>query len=199
MDATEHLLRTGGLAAVTTQAVARETGLAEGTLYRHFEGRDDLVASTIRERLPVDFDKLLEDLIGRAGQGDVETNLREFITNAIPFFGVIAPFVGMLAAHPPLAARHFELLRGCGRGPRHSHEQVATYFREEQRLGRVQSDIDAKAAAALVLGMCFERKLMAELFGEDPTGLTDEELPSQVAAILTRGLNECVTTGNTIS
>jgi hypothetical protein len=40
------------------------------------------------------------------------------------------------------------------------------------------------------MGMCFDHSLMLQLFGEDPSGLTDEELPAEIATILARGLFE---------
>ncbi|MBV8490211.1 MAG: helix-turn-helix transcriptional regulator, partial [Candidatus Eremiobacteraeota bacterium] len=51
IDATESLLREGGLVAVTTQNVARRAGVAEGTIYRHFDSRDALIVCAVRERL----------------------------------------------------------------------------------------------------------------------------------------------------
>src|SRR5262245_18946491 len=37
-----------GLAAATTAAIAAEAGVAEGTLYRHFESKDDLLIAAYR-------------------------------------------------------------------------------------------------------------------------------------------------------
>jgi AcrR family transcriptional regulator len=190
IDATERLLREGGFAAVTTHSVARAAGYAEGTLYRHFESRDELVSATICERMPPDLEHLLEATVRRAGHADVETNLRDFISAAIPLFLRFAPLISMLAAHPSLAARHYERLRNRGRGPRHSHERLAAYFREEQRLGRIPREIDARAAAALVIGACFDHSLMLQLFGEDPSGLAEDEIPAAIATILAQGLHE---------
>jgi AcrR family transcriptional regulator len=190
IDATERLLREGGFAAVTTQSVARSAGYAEGTLYRHFESRDELVSATICERMPRDLEHLLEETVQCAGCGDIETNLRRFISAAIPLFVRFAPLISMLAAHPSLAVRHYERLREQGRGPRHSHERLAAYFREEQRLGRIRHDINPRAAAALVIGACFDHSLMLQLFGEDPSGLTEGEIPAAIATILAHGLHE---------
>jgi AcrR family transcriptional regulator len=190
IDATERLLCEGGFGAVTTQSVARIAGFAEGTLYRHFASRDELVAATLRERLPSAFEQILDDLLQRAGGGDLESNLAEFIRAAIPCFARIAPFVSMLAADPQLAARHYEALREMGTGPRHSHERLAAYFLEEQRLGRIRSDIDPRAAAALLMGACFDHSLMLQLFGEDPSGLSDDEIPTTVAAIVAHGVHK---------
>jgi AcrR family transcriptional regulator len=191
--ATERLLLEGGLAAVTTQSVARAVGMAEGTIYRHFGSRDELVESTIRERFPCDFERLARELVERAGHGEVESNLQDFVTGVMPLFNVIAPTVAMLAAHPNLATRHYTQLSACGKGPRFYADLVAKYFVAEQQLGRVRSDIDPKAAAGLVSGICFHRALLLQLFGEDPTGLSNNELPAAIAAILSRGVKNDAT------
>jgi AcrR family transcriptional regulator len=38
-----------GLAAATTSAIAQEAGVAEGTLYRHFDSKDDLLIAAYRQ------------------------------------------------------------------------------------------------------------------------------------------------------
>ena len=38
-----------GLAAATTAAIAAEAGVAEGTLYRHFDSKDDLLIAAYRQ------------------------------------------------------------------------------------------------------------------------------------------------------
>jgi AcrR family transcriptional regulator len=188
IGATEGLLREGGLRAVTTQSVAQRSGLAEGTIYRHFDCRDALVACTIEERLPAEFDVLIDDLTQRVGAGDIEANLRDFIAAALPFFAVIAPFVAMLSANPGVAARNGEMMREKGKGPRRSAERLQGYFREEQRLGRIDADVDVRAAAAMLVGACFHHSLISHVFGSDPLGLDEADLPAAVAALVVRGL-----------
>jgi len=186
--ATGCLLFERGLAGVTTQSVAQKAGVAEGTIYRHFAGRDQMLFCAMRERIPVEYDHVIGRLLQRAGQQSVETNLREFIVAVIPFYALIAPTLGILAAHPALAAEHAKALRAEGKGPQYMLEQIAAYFREEQRLGRIRSDADPNAAAGLLLGICFQRSLLLHLFGQDPTGLSEDELPAAAASVLARGL-----------
>ncbi len=188
VDATERLICEGGLSGVSTQKIARECGLAEGTIYRHFSSLEELIVTAIRERLPGEFKPHVDALVARAGEGSLEENLREFIAGSLPIFSVVAPTLGMLAANPALAARNAEAMRADGNNPGQLLDRIAAYFREEQRLGRVPNDVDPLTAAGMILGLCFYRSLMQNLFGEDPMRLSSEQLPASLATILGRGV-----------
>jgi AcrR family transcriptional regulator len=190
VDATERLMCDGGLSNLTTQRVARECGVAEGTIYRHFASREELVVTTLRERLPGEFQPHIDALMERAGRMDVEGNLRDFITAIAPLFSVIAPILGMLAADPTLAARNAAALRADGGGPHRLVDRIANYFREEQRLHRIPSEVDTRTAASILVSFCFYRSLMLHLFGDDPTRLSDSELPKALAAIVGRAVTD---------
>jgi AcrR family transcriptional regulator len=188
VGATEALICEGGLAAVTTQSVARKGGFAEGTIYRHFESRDELIVSTMRERLAGDFEDATRALLSRAGKGDIVENLSRFVTTILPIYTTLAPVIGMLAADPALAARNAQSMCASGKSPRTFSERIATYFCEEQRLGRVAGDIDPVVAADLLVGLCFHRGLIRHLFHEDPAEISDRELPAALATIVGRGV-----------
>ncbi|WP_297732715.1 TetR/AcrR family transcriptional regulator [uncultured Maricaulis sp.] len=49
MRAALDLVAEDGFAAATTAAIARKTGLAEGTLYRHFPSKDELFVAVYRQ------------------------------------------------------------------------------------------------------------------------------------------------------
>ena len=52
LEAAVELLRTGGIEAVTIDAVTRESRVARTTLYRHFGCSSDLLAATLERLLP---------------------------------------------------------------------------------------------------------------------------------------------------
>ena len=189
IEATQALMREGGLSAVTTQSVARAAGVAEGTIYRHFDSRDHLIVSTFCERLGSEFERAADALLARAGQATIEANLSDFIAGLLPIYSTAAPGLSMLAADPALARQTATALREQSRGPHRSHELVNRYFIAEQKLGRVRRDLDVLAASGLLLGICFHHSLLKHLLGEDPSDLRDGEIPLAVAGILARGCN----------
>jgi len=52
LDATENLLRNGGIEAVTIDAVTKASKVARTTLYRHFSSSSHLLAATFERLLP---------------------------------------------------------------------------------------------------------------------------------------------------
>jgi AcrR family transcriptional regulator len=50
LEATAELVTTGGLAAATPAAIAERAGAGKMSLYRHFSGKDELVAEALAER-----------------------------------------------------------------------------------------------------------------------------------------------------
>lgn len=55
-----------GLAAATTAALATEAGVAEGALYRHYKGKDDLLIDAYRTMKAHIFDTVIEKLDSEA-------------------------------------------------------------------------------------------------------------------------------------
>ncbi len=188
ISATERLMCEGGLSAVTTQSVARTCGLSEGTIYRHFASREELIVTTLRERLPGEFKAHIDEMRASAGTTPLDAQMQGFLASIAPIFENIAPTLGMLAADPGLAARNAESMCADGKGPRLLLSDVAGYLESEQRLGRVRADVNTRAVAALLVGVCFYRGLMQHLFREDPTDLSDADLAKAVADVVAHGI-----------
>src|SRR6058998_538193 len=52
MEAVERLVQLKGLIRVTTKDIARETGLSEGALYRHFNHKEEIFFALMARHLP---------------------------------------------------------------------------------------------------------------------------------------------------
>jgi AcrR family transcriptional regulator len=69
LDATVDLIWRGGLAAATPAAIAERAGAGKMSLYRHFTGKDELVAEALKDRDPRQRDFVL-------GPPDLEPRVR---------------------------------------------------------------------------------------------------------------------------
>src|SRR5919205_1600896 len=167
VEAAERVMRERGLARSTTREIAREAGFSEGALYKHFDSKEDLFLHVLAERLP-SFVALSKELPGWAGRGTVRETLEEVAHTALAFYAEGVPISASVFSEPELLARHAEEIRRRGAGPQKANEAVAAYLRAEQDLGRVRRDVDPEAAAALLLGACFQRAFLRHFLAEDP-------------------------------
>lgn len=184
LDAAGRLIRNRGLARVTTKEIAREAGCAEGTLYKHFDRKDDLVLAVILEHIP----KLEETLSKeRVGKGDLARNLERIALAAIKFFEEISSATMCLAADPELLARHREAVRDRKGGPKILFQHVAAYVEGEQRCGRIAAGLDPLSVAGLLLGPCSQWAYVRQINGEPPLPLSDEKFAAGLVRTLLAG------------
>src|SRR5436305_5565582 len=155
LDAAAHVMRTRGLAHATTKEIARAAGYSEATLYKHFRDKAELFIDVLRERLP-SLLPLVEEMTGRAGDGTLRTNLAEITHAAVLFYQESMVMNMSIFAEPRLLAAHRTAIGRRGAGPHKTIEAMARYLRAEQKLGRVARGTDPDAAAALLIGACFQ-------------------------------------------
>jgi AcrR family transcriptional regulator len=167
VEAAERVMRERGLARSTTKEIAREAGYSEGTLYKHFQSKEDLFLSVLAERLP-SLVALSREVPGWAGRGTVKETLVEIARRALAFYAESVPISASVFSEPFLLVQHAEEVRRRGAGPQKANEAVAAYLRAEQDLGRVRRDADPEAAAALLLGACFQRAFLRHFLAEEP-------------------------------
>ncbi|MCX5410737.1 TetR/AcrR family transcriptional regulator [Streptomyces sp. NBC_00059] len=169
VDAAHELMLGIGLARVTTKEIARAAGCSEAALYKYFRSKEELFVTVLGERMPR-LGPLLGDL--KAGEGDLEENLREIARQAALFYQQTFPVLASLYAEPRLKRRHDEAMREMGTGPHKPIEGLDAYLRAEQRAGRVGTGADTYAAASLLLGACSQRAFAYEA-GGSPQPLDD--------------------------
>lgn len=188
VGAAERVMRERGLASSTTKEIAREAGFSEGTLYKHFESKEDLFLRVLAERLP-SFVALSKDLPGQAGRGTVAETLGEVAKTALDFFAQGVPIIASIFSEPALLSRHTREIRRRGGGPHRANEAVAAYLRAEQGLGRVRQDADPEVAAAMLLGACFQRAFLRQFLAEDVDPVGEERFADEVVRSLMSSLS----------
>jgi AcrR family transcriptional regulator len=188
IEAAEKVMRERGLARSTTREIAREAGFSEGALYKHFDSKEELFLHVLAERLP-SFVALSKELPGRVGVGTVEETLGEVARTSLAFFARGVPMFASIFSEPALLSRHTQEIRRRGGGPHRANEAVAAYLRAEQRVGRVREDADPDAAAAMLLGACFQRAFLRQFLAEEVDPAEEEGFARDVVGTLMRSLS----------
>jgi AcrR family transcriptional regulator len=187
LDAATALIRNIGLGHTTTKEIASAAGLSEAALYRHFADKAELFLCVIGERVP-QLVAAFGELGSRAGHRTVRSNLEDVARVALSFYDQALPIATSLFAEPDLLARHQAHMREKQIGPQRAFQLLSDYIRAEQRLGRINSRVDADAVSSLLIGSCVGRALMQRFLGEHATQGADERFIRGVVRTLIEGL-----------
>jgi AcrR family transcriptional regulator len=183
LDAAQRLLETGGLARLTTKELAAAARCAEGTLFKHFRGKEDIVLAVVRENAP-----RFRDAVSQLGRTNrtVEKNLQELALMCIRFSEKLIPLGASLLGDTALLARHRAL--DPGRGPKETHELIADYVAQEQRAGRIDARIEPLSVALLLFGPCFHRVFIRQVVGRNPPPMDDRKFIATLVSTIMKGL-----------
>lgn len=150
IDATVDLLVEGGIEAVSMEEVAARSGVAKSTLYRHFGGREELIASAAR---------VCQAQFATPDTGSLEADLREL-------------FEAHQASHEEAQLNDLLpiLLDGARREPffeslvddllENRRRPIRTVIQLAQLRGEVAADLDLDSAVAVVVGPFTYRKMV---------------------------------------
>jgi AcrR family transcriptional regulator len=177
LDAAEKLMRTTGLAGATTKAIAREAGCSEAALYKYFTNKEELFARVLMERSP-NAGPLLAELTADPGERTVEEHLTDIARHASLFYADGMTMAASLFAEPALLSRHREGMKKIGKGPHMVLYALTGYLQREREHGRIRPDADPHAAAALLLGACFQRAFFLHFSGEEAVQPVEEFAPA---------------------
>lgn len=184
LEAIEKLIQTVGLARVTTKEIARESGLSEGALYRHFDHKEDAFLAVFEKHLR-ELSGILSEYV--AGRGEVEANLCEISLAILRYYDQLVPLTASFFADIELLARFRELLQRIG-GPERLHYRVSMYIEDEQHLGRIVSELPALVITTSLLGPVFQYAFLRQLTVHDQFGLTDQQFVENLVKVLTCSL-----------
>lgn len=180
------MLRAKGLSGASTREIAREAGVADGTLYVHFHDRVDLFMALIQEHLPA-FVEPLKLLPHRAGRRSVKANLTEVLEAFITWHQKLIPVFSAVNADPSLSEALRLRLAERKEGPHLSVAAVEQYLVAEQELGRVNPKANPKATVMLLFGASHYWNSVRHAVGDD-LGYSREKLMKDVVDSLFAGL-----------
>jgi len=185
LDATRQIIEERGSARVTTKEIARAAGVAEGTLFKYFDRKDDLVLAVIREHLP-SFLAVTDP--EQAGAQELGPTLEAIVHGAIRYYAEMIPLTLALFGDIALLARHRDWMQSEQTGPHKIFERVAAYLAVEQRLGRIHAGRDPMSIAALLIGPAYQYAFLRHFVGADPLSGSQEQFVASLVATLLLGL-----------
>ena len=185
LDAAEKLLLLKGSAHMTTKEIAREVGISEGALYRHFDHKEDIFFALLAEQLPAFYDFFQEH---QAGTATLHENLVALALAVIHYYEQLLPMGVSFLADKDLLMQFRAALQPMDMGPHNLFEQVAAYLEEEQQLGRIGKQIPPLNIAILLLGPCFQWVFNRQFLGSDPFHKTEQQFAEEQVQGLLAGI-----------
>jgi AcrR family transcriptional regulator len=186
IEAAEQVLRELGLSHMSTREVARKAGVAEGALYHHFKGKNELLLAVIARDAPQYLDEI-RDLPLRVGQRTLRENLNEVAWAIYSFHRHAIPITCSLFADTELLTRHRQLVR-VKAGPERTFEALIAYLSAEQRLGRVAKKLDLESVVTTLVGGCFQIAFLETHWGQKLTQLQARRRTEGVVQTLLDGI-----------
>lgn len=185
LDAAEKLILLKGLARVTTKEIARETGLSEGALYRHFDHKEEIFFALLAKNQPALHDTFQAH---QPGTGTLNENLAAIAQATIRYYEQLIPMGASFLADTELLTQFRETILPLNMGPQNVFERVEAYIEEEQQLGRIGQHVPALSIATLLLGPCFQWVFNRQFLGYDPFNKTDQQFAEDLVQGLTASI-----------
>jgi AcrR family transcriptional regulator len=181
LDAAAEVMRTRGLGNATTKEIARAAGFSEATLYKHFADKADLLVAVLRER-STGLARLKQAL--ESTGDDLVASLADVARAAIAFYSEGFPMLASIFSQPDILAAHRDGMRRLDAGPHKANEGLIAYLSAQRDRGHLRPGADPYAAAALLLGACFQHAFLGHM------GWADRRDDDEAAASFARALVE---------
>ncbi len=137
-----------GVGGLTTATLAAGAGISEANLYRHFKNKEDIFFATVsyvRERIARNIEESL------AGKDAPVKKLRRFYDLQIDLMGKDSGIARFMFSDELHIAKK---LRGVLLQTMYAFSAtLASFIRDAQKSGSIQSDLDPKTTALMFIGM----------------------------------------------
>jgi len=152
LQAARQVFASKGFEPATLEAVAREAGLAKGTLYLYFKDKEDLYFHTVLQTL----ESLQACVLAQAeGPAGALKKMRAIAYGQLDFFIRHRNTLQLFAAFfsPSLARLHKRLLASLMKKRDQLIRFITTLVEQGKRSGELRPDLDSRDVALAFIGM----------------------------------------------
>jgi AcrR family transcriptional regulator len=153
-----------GLVKPTTREIARRAGVAEASVFYHYKDKVGLLQAVILAGLEP-LTALGSDVPARHPDQPLAEALLRIATALESFFDRTMPVLETVQADAALRAEFADRLLEGDRGPHRGVRFVSEYLTGMADIDLIRPDVDAEAAATLLVGTCFLRSWTRHLAG----------------------------------
>ena len=183
IDAAHAVMTAHGLAGATTKRIAKQAGVAEGSIYRYFERKEDLFLEVLW-RIPSDFVRLMAQLPQRVNVASVRGTLTEIAIEALLYFSEVISLGASVFAEPALRREYAGSMRERGIGPHMPNQSLTKYIQAEIDSGRISDKVDPAGMSYALLGACFQRAYQSAFFDGTFTDVERHEIATGIVTAL---------------
>jgi AcrR family transcriptional regulator len=148
------------MARVTTRRIAETAGVSEGTIFKYFKSKNDLLLSALQRRGIPGLEILAPDATSVA---TVHDNLAKAGRLVLRYYADVIPSLVAALADIDLLPDHRKWFQQHPCGYNGLAEAVGAYVVREQQLGRIRADIEPTFVAEILLGSCL-RQIFGRIF-----------------------------------
>lgn len=168
LDHATALILDVGVSGFTIDELARRSGVAKTTIYRHFPSRNELLIAALDGQIPVP---------DTPDTGTLRGDLIEFLTSLLPIFEddairMVSLDILALSARQPEITRHLQAMASGRSAP------LDAMLARGRRRGEVRPDLDPRFLLELIEGPMFLRSIMR------PDQIGDFDIESHVDGVL---------------
>ncbi|HEX9062150.1 MAG TPA: TetR/AcrR family transcriptional regulator [Clostridia bacterium] len=173
-----------GYSAATTKEISQESGIAEGTLFKYFKTKKDLLRGVLVLTIRKFSSKLVlqpvkKILNSQRDDKSLENIVKELLLDRLRLAESIFPMIRVVATEALYHSDVREALRESIINP--AIENFEVFFKEMSMQGLIRKDIDFKAVLRNVLGNIFMLIMQNKVLGDK---ITDEDIENTVKVII---------------
>ncbi|MDA8234603.1 MAG: TetR/AcrR family transcriptional regulator [Clostridia bacterium] len=172
-----------GFHGATTREIAREAGVAEGTIFRHFKSKKDLLVSLATPMVVDSLIGLIDEVSNRSDEEIIKAVINNRIKIIREHMGIVKLLIYESVFHPEVQEILYSNIISKAKGV------LEKFISQRIQQGRFK-DVDPSHAARCLAGMVFMMILWENVGLDESKGLTKDEKITQLVDIFLHGMTK---------